>query len=122
MKLHKYGFNKDALKTIHSYLKNRYKRTKIDKVFSSWSKILLGVPHGSAAGPLLFNIYLNNLIYLAEKTDICNFTDNTTFHACDSRLDYLVKILEHDVNLAIVQLTVITRNWTKIMSSHDFWS
>ena len=82
----------------------------------------MGVPHGSAAGPLLFNIYLNNLIYLAEKTDICNFTDNTTFHACDSRLDYLVKILEHDVNLAIVQLTVITRNWTKIMSSHDFWS
>ena len=32
-----YGFNKDALKIIRNYLKNRYQRTKIKKVFSSWS-------------------------------------------------------------------------------------
>ena len=36
-RLRAYGFNKDALKIIHNYLKNRYQRTKNKKVFSSWS-------------------------------------------------------------------------------------
>ena len=38
---------------------------------------------------------------MAEKTDICNFADIATSHAYDSSLDFLVKRLEHDVNLAI---------------------
>ena len=30
---------------------------------------------------------------MTELTDVCNFADDTSFHACDSRL-------EHDANLA----------------------
>ena len=100
-KLRAYGFNKDALKTIHNYLKSRYQRTRINKVFSYWSEILSRVPQGSGFVQLLFDIYLNDLIYLAEKTIICKFADDTTFHAYDSSLDSLVKRLEHYANLAI---------------------
>ena len=32
-------FKKDALKTIQNYLKNRYQKTKVSKVLSSWSEI-----------------------------------------------------------------------------------
>ena len=31
---------------------------------------------------------------------MCNFADDTTFHACDSILEDLVNRLEHDTNLA----------------------
>ena len=79
-KLHAYGFNKDAHKTIHNYLKNRYQRTKIKKAFSTWSKILLGVPQSSVLGPALPNVYLNYLKYLAEKLIFVILA----FHACDS--------------------------------------
>ena len=92
-KLHAYDFTKYALKTIHNYLKNRYQRIKINKVFSSWCKIFSRVPQGSVLRPLVFNIYLNDMIFLAEKTDICNFADDTTFHAYDSSLDSLAKRL-----------------------------
>ena len=34
-------------------------------------------------GPLCCNIYLNDLFYLDESTNVCNFTNNTTFYACD---------------------------------------
>ena len=42
--LYAYGFSKDALKLINSYMSDRWQRTKIDKYFSSWSAILNGVP------------------------------------------------------------------------------
>ena len=42
---------------------------------------------GSVLGPLLFNIYLNDLFYLAE---VCNFADDTTFFALDKDLKILI--------------------------------
>ena len=51
--------------------------------FSSWAQLLQGFPQGSVLGPLLFNIYLNDLFLVAESTEVCNFADDTTFYACD---------------------------------------
>ena len=42
--LNSYGKDKDALKLIRSYLTNRWQRTKINKSFSSWVELIIGVP------------------------------------------------------------------------------
>ena len=97
-KLHAYGFNRDSLKLINDYLSNRWQRTKINKSFSSWAELIQGVPQGFALGSLLFNIYLNDLFYLAEYS--CNFANDTTFVACDRDLKTLISRLEHDRPLA----------------------
>ena len=50
VKLHAYCFfDGDLLKVLHSYLSNRYQRTKINKRFSSWSKTVFGVPQRSCS-------------------------------------------------------------------------
>ena len=49
-KLHAYGFDKQALSVIKSYLKDRWQRTKINTAYSSWAQLLLGV-YTSRLGP-----------------------------------------------------------------------
>ena len=83
---------------IYSYLTNRWHRTEINSTFSSWEELTQGVPQGYILDPLLFNVYLNDLYYISECTEVCNFADDTTFYACDK--DWIINRLEHDSLLA----------------------
>ena len=57
-------------------------------------------PKDRFLGSILFNLNLNDLLYLSNFTEVCSFTDDTTFHACDNDLNNLVKRLEHGAFLA----------------------
>ena len=80
-KLHAYGFSKNSLSIILSYLSDRWQRVKINATFSSWKELIQGIPQGSVLGPLLFNIYLNDLFFILTSC-ICNFADDTTPYVC----------------------------------------
>ena len=100
-KLSAYGFNNESLKLIQFYFTKRWQRTKINKTFSRWIELLQGLPHGSVSGPLLFDIFLNDVFFLVDYTEVCNFADDTTFFACDKDLGSLINRLEHDSFLAV---------------------
>ena len=66
-KLEAYGFSTNALLFMPSYLKNRSQRVSINSSFSTWEKIIAGVPQGSILRPLLFNIFLNDIFYFENR-------------------------------------------------------
>ena len=68
-KLHAYGFSFQTLTFLNSYLRDRKQCVIINNICSNFLKILSGIPQGSILGPLLFDIFLNDLFLCLKNTD-----------------------------------------------------
>ena len=91
-----YGFSIAALRLIHSYLTNRWLRTKINMSYSSWEDIIFGVPQGSILGTLLFNIFLCDLFFIMKETDFSSDADDNTPYRTADTIEEVIKLLERD--------------------------
>ena len=56
-------------------------------------------------GPILFNIFINDLLPLIKECDICNFDDDNTIYACDQDISVVLNQLNNDLKNAL--------NWFK---------
>ena len=68
---------------MESYLSDRKQQIKIGNAVSSWAAIKKGVPQGSILGPLLFNIFINDIFYFIRNCDLHKYADDNTlsFHS-----------------------------------------
>ena len=96
-KLEAYGISKESLQLISDYLSYSKQMTKIGSVYGDWANVIRGNPQGSILGPLFFNIFINGIFLVVEKTDICNFADDNILYSHGSNLPLIMNNLEHDV-------------------------
>ena len=113
-KLDAYGFDKSYLKLIHSYFSNRKQRAKINGRYSSWSKILFGVPQGSILGPFLFNSSICDMFDFLEDFDIANYADDSTPDCAGKSAEFVVNNLEH---LSTILFKWLDNNYMKVNTS-----
>ena len=99
-KLDSYGFDHSSLKLIYNYLSNRYQRVRVNSDFSSWSKILTGVPQGSILGPDLYN-YNSNDLFLFLISDICNFADDNSPFTTASNIPLVLDQLTNESKILL---------------------
>ena len=98
---------------VYDYLKNRKQRTNVNGSYSSWRDLKKGVQQGSILGPLLFNIFINDIFYFIDKSKLANFGDDTTVNSTEDNILSLLAILKDDASTIL--------NWFKIyeMKSND---
>ena len=100
-KLHAYGLSTPACDLLFSYLTSRKQRVKISNSRSSWTPLSKGVPQGSILGPLLFNIFMNDLFMFIEKCMLYNYADDNALDSISANLGDVLRNLKHDGRNAI---------------------
>ena len=78
-KLRRMGITGPLLQWFQSYLENRYQRVAIEGCVSDYQKVQAGVPQGSILGPLLFLIYINDIVN-DINSNIRLFADDTSLY------------------------------------------
>ncbi len=95
-KLEHVGIRGKLLSWFTNYLSSREQRVTLQGHQSSWRNIMAGVPQGSVLGPLLFIIYINDIVDKVEGT-VRLFADDTTLYVTVDNPEQAAEVLNRDL-------------------------
>jgi hypothetical protein len=86
---------------LRNYLTGRKQQIKLQADLSSWADIQKVVPLGSILGPLLLNIFINDIFYFIEYGALYNNGDDNTLSYLNDNYEKLIDILEKESSVLI---------------------
>ena len=95
-KLKAYGLDEKAVNLIQSYMSNHKQCVRVQNIHSSLFDILKGVPQGSILGPIIFNVFLNDIFLFVEKATLFNYADDNSLSYSHRNIENLKETLEKE--------------------------
>ena len=95
-KLQAYGLSCHSTTLLKSYFEDRKNRVRLGNVTSGWKTINRGCPQGSALGPVLWNIYQNDLFYEDIESQLSMYADDHQLYSSNEDVEKVTKVLEQD--------------------------
>lgn len=105
-KMEKYGIRGVANNWFRSYLEGRSQFVQLAQNQSEIRKISCGVPQGSILGPLLFILYINDVVNVSPLVEMFMFADDTNLFMSNSNVEILIQ----QMNAELCKLS----HWFKI--------
>ena len=100
VKLAAYVLSESRQEWFKIFFKQR--RLKVGSSLNEWLKVILAISRGSILGPILFSIFINELLFFTKQVDICNFYDNSALQNCRKYLELVSQILSMNTDVAIL--------------------
>ena len=91
--------DQNAVEFFRSYLSNRYQCCKINNTLRDWRKIIAGVPQGFILGPLSFNIFLNDILFILKDDNLGNYADDSTPYAYNKYIEFAICNLRQEFSV-----------------------
>lgn len=95
--LQKVGIRGKPLQLLQCYLRNRSQIVEINNCQSHEQYIQHGIPQGTVLGPVLFLIYVNDLLEMNTQGKIISFADDTVILYSGSSWENLKSVVEKDM-------------------------
>ena len=116
-KLDHYGVRDESYKWFESYLNDRQQFVTYNNNSSTYKPVSHSVPQGSLLGPLLFNIYINDIINTPQHLTSILFADDSCFYLSGPTIEPLINYINFD-SINIHKWLVANRLTLNIDKSH----
>lgn len=93
-----FNFSDPAVAWFRSYLSNRSQAVRINDGNSDFLPLTMGVPQGSILGPMLFNLYVNDMCLVPKNCQLILYADDGILYCAGKDLNSIIVNVNEDLH------------------------